>query len=223
MANDGTPALNFDTAHLENATTGVTRPFDMTKDALLPYGATAFFLVLIAASYLWAKKNRAQSSSRELVPRISSWPVGLKLSLIPLLSAYALTHLFSAASVYYNTKVASPTTIAYFEAMGRGRLFSLTHAHLFAHATMYFLLAVLVQGTRRGPLVRVLAPIAALWAGVFDVFSWWGLKELSPSFEILSALSGISFSLGFVIMGFAIFCEIFSQDTLVQGHDSRSR
>ena len=179
--------LNFDAANLENATQGATRAFNFLKDGIAPGLAVAALLLVVLVSLHWAKKNDHAFSIPEPL-KIKNWPAGLRLSLVPLLVSFALTHAFAAASVYYNTTVSNPNTDSYFQNIGVGRLFSLSHAHLFAHAAMYFMVATLVQFTNRGRLFTLCAPIIALWAGVFDVVSWWGLKKVSPNFEILSAL-----------------------------------
>lgn len=200
MGDDG--ALNLDTENLANVAKGATHVFDPIKDGMLPGLAVIAFVALILFSALWVKKRQGNLPPEDAL--ISNWPSGLRAALWPLLAAFALTHAFSAGSVYYNTSIANPTTQAYFESLGIGRLSSLSHAHLFAHATMYFLLAVLVQFAGGGLLVTAYAPLAALWAGVFDVVSWWGLKKISANFEILSAACGMLFSVGFLIMAFAI-------------------
>ena len=199
--------LNLNAATLDNLTQAVARDFDLLNDALLPAIAVLIFFSLVAMTIMWASKKEAKKVPAGL--EISNWPVALKLALIPLLVSYALTHLFSLGSVYYNTKVANGNSELYFQNLGIGRLFALSHAHLFAHATMYFLLATLVQFTGKNRFFTLWAPIVALWAGVFDVVSWWGYKKVSPEFEILSAFCGSSFSLGFLLMAFAILSSAF--------------
>ena len=56
----------------------------------------------------------------------------------------------------------------------------------------------------------VVAPLLALWAGIFDVVSWWGVKIFSPHFEYLAMLTGMSFSLSFILMAFQILKSAFS-------------
>jgi len=200
--------LNFDSANLENVATGLTKPFVFWSDALVPALAVLALFVCIYLSVRWAKKASPKNFPDSFL--IRNWPAALRVALVPLIVSFALTHAFSVASVLYNTKIANSTTDAYFQAIGVGRLFSLSHAHLFAHATMYFLLAFLAQLTGARRFVTLYAPLGALWAGVFDVVSWWGFKKLSPNFEVLSALSGSMFSFGFLIMGYAILYSALS-------------
>lgn len=194
--------LDLNKIDLENAVTGATRIIDVWKDCVFPALSVVAFLLLIASIYFLLKKRSSRVVPASLM--IEHWPRALKLCLFPLVFSFALTHIFAAASVYFNTRIANPSNSEYFFNMGVGRLFSLTHAHLFAHATMYFVLAVLVQFTGRKRLFTEWAPLLALWAGIFDVISWWGMKELSANFEILSALTGSSFTLAFVLMAYAI-------------------
>jgi hypothetical protein len=207
---DGEGALNLDGGNLANAAVGATRAFNLWLDGLLPAISIAALLALVIVSMFWARNQRQVEIPESC--KISSWTPSLKACLWPFITAFALTHAFSAFSVYYNTSIANPTTAAYFEAMGIGRLASLSHAHLFAHATMYFLLALLVQLTSAGKAATLYAPIGALWAGVFDVVSWWGLKKVSAHFEILSAICGTLFSLGFLLMSYAILRETMRKD-----------
>ncbi len=204
-------ALDFGSADLANVQETVTREFSLMLDGVLPLVFISLFLFCVLYSYSKAKTGEAGKSGANW-PKISIWPSALRWALLPLLSAYALTHAFSAATVYFNTKVFNPSTFAYFEAMGVGRLTALTHAHLFAHATMYFILAVLVQFTSAGNFTKILAPLVALWAGVFDVFSWWGIKEVSTNFEWLSAINGSAFSIAFLMMSYALLREAFRKN-----------
>ena len=196
--------LNLEAANLENVTQGASRAFDLLKDGIAPVLGVALFIGCVVGAYRLLGKDRSAGAHMPTHLLIHNWPQGLKVALLPLLIAFGLTHVFSAASVVYNTTVANPSTLSYFETMGVSRLFSLSHAHLFAHATMYFLMALLVQFTGRGSFCTVWAPNLALWAGIFDVVSWWGLKKLSPNFEALSAVCGASFSVSFLVMAYAI-------------------
>jgi hypothetical protein len=76
---------------------------------------------------------------------------------------------------------------------------------------MYFMMAVLVQMSEGCLWSMIVAPLLALWAGVFDVVSWWGVKTLSPHFEYLSVLTGMSFSLSFILMSYRILKSAFSK------------
>ncbi len=203
MAEGTEGELNFDSANLENAAAHAARELEPLRDYVIPLVALAlFFLAIYLSVRIWKRLSAATPQGSAM--RMGHLPIALRVATLPLLAGYALTHAFAAGSVYYNTLVANASTMSYFEVMGRGRLFSLSHAHLFAHATMYFILAALVQLSGRKFVPTVLAPIAALWAGVFDVFSWWGLKEVSPNFEWLSIACGSIFSFGFLIMAYAI-------------------
>ena len=203
MAEGSENSLNFDSAHLENLTTELARKIDPLKDYLMPaFSVLLFFLAVFLSILLFKKlKNNSVVEEKFLMAKI---PLPLRIAMLPLLIGYAFTHVFSAVAVFYNTNVVNPSTFLYFQSMGVGRLYSLTHAHLFAHATMYFVLAVLVQLTGAGFVFTVLAPLVALWAGVFDVFSWWGIKLISPNFEWLSIACGSLFSVSFLLMAFAI-------------------
>ena len=196
-------SLNFDSANLENATVETVRKMEVLRDYVYPLVSVLLFFAAIYATVLIYKKLLKGVNPQPKI-RMADFPLTLRVATLPLITGYVLTHVFSAGSVYYNTKIANPSTILYFQAMGSGRLLSLTHAHLFAHATMYFIMAALVQLTGAGFLFTVLAPIVALWAGVFDVFSWWGLKQLSPNFEWLSIACGSLFSLAFILMAYVI-------------------
>lgn len=203
MAEGTEGELNFDSANLENAASHAARELEVLRDYVIPLAALVlFFLTIYFSIRVW--KRLSSGDPQKDYMRMTDLPVALRVATLPLLAGYALTHAFAAGSVYYNTLVANASTMSYFEVMGRGRLFSLSHAHLFAHATMYFILAALVQLSGRKFVPTVLAPMAALWAGVFDVFSWWGLKEVSPNFEWLSIACGSIFSLGFLVMAYAI-------------------
>ena len=191
-------ALNFNSAQLQNSSVELVRDFNFLNDAFYPGFSIFLFFFCVWASVTWVNKN--SKNKKDTFYKIKNDPSLLKASLLPTLLAFALTHVFSAISVYYNTKIVNPSTVLYFQAMGVGRLSSLSHAHFFAHATMYLIMAFLVQMTEGSKLSMVVAPLLALWAGIFDVVSWWGIKILSPHFEYLAMLTGMSFSLSFLFM-----------------------
>lgn len=201
-------ALNFNSAQLQNSSVEVARDFNFINDGLYPGFSIFLFFFCVWASVTWVNKNSIHK--KDTFYKIKNAPFLLKASLLPTLLAFALTHVFSAISVYYNTKIANPSTVLYFQAMGVGRLSSLSHAHFFAHATMYLIMAFLVQMAEGSKLSMVVAPLLALWAGIFDVVSWWGIKMLSPHFEYLAMLTGMSFSLSFLFMAFRILKSSFS-------------
>jgi|GEM_PF-6992645 len=207
MAGEGGSGLDFGSANLENVSEAASHVFDLWKDGVVPLSFIFLFFVCVGFSYAWFSRHKDELHAKNW--EISSWPIGVRLSLIPLLVAYALTHAFAAATVFYNTNIINPDSFVYFQSMGVGRLTALTHAHLFAHATMYFIIAMLVQFTRGGRFAKVLAPVIALWSGVFDVFAWWGIKEVSSNFQWLSAINGTLFSLSFLLMAFYILRDAF--------------
>ena len=211
-------SLNFNSAQLQNSSVEVAHEFQVFKDALLPGLGILAFVLSVWFSVVWVKKkNLIKKSQKKSQLRndqiefyqIKNAPALLKLSLLPTILAFALTHVFSAISVYYNTKIINPSTEIYFQALGVGRLSSLSHAHFFAHATMYFIMAVLVQMAEGCIFSTVVAPLLALWSGIFDVVSWWGIKLISPNFEYLSMLTGMSFSLSFIFMASRILKAAF--------------
>lgn len=209
--------LNFNSAQLQNSSVEVVREFHVFKDAFLPGLSIFLFILSVWLTVAWVKKKShsqnllTKNRSNELF-KIKDAPALLKACLLPMLLAFALTHIFSAISVYYNTKVIHPSTEIYFQVMGVGRLSSLSHAHFFAHATMYFIMAILVQMTEGCFFSLVVAPLLALWAGIFDVISWWGIKTLSSHFEYLSMLTGMSFSISFLFMSYHIIKSAFSKN-----------
>jgi hypothetical protein len=202
-------SLDFNAASLQNSSVEVARQLDTVKDIFLPSLSIVLFVLIVGFSVQWVRK-RARENKNNFY-KLKNAPDLLKIALIPLLLAFAATHVFSAFSVYYNSKVINSSTLIYFQNLGVGRLFALSHAHFFAHACMYFIMATLVQMSEGCLWSMIVAPLLALWAGVFDVVSWWGVKTLSPHFEYLSILTGISFSLSFILMSYEILKSAFSQ------------
>src|SRR5687768_10507319 len=128
MGDDGSGNLNFDAAQLENAAVGASRVFSLVNDALLPGLAVLLFMAAVFTS-VWAVKRLGKPSAEWRL--ISTWSPPAKIALVPLLISFFLTHVFAAASVYYNTNVSNPSSQEYWATLGVGRLFSLSHAHLF--------------------------------------------------------------------------------------------
>lgn len=203
-------SLDFSAASLQNSSVEVARQLDIFKDVFLPTLSILLFVGSVVLSVFWVRRKAKENKNKFY--KLKNAPDLLKVSLVPLLLAFTATHVFSAFSVYYNSKVLNPSTLVYFQNLGVGRLFALSHAHFFAHACMYFVMAVLVQMSEGCLWSMIVAPLLALWAGIFDVVSWWGVKMLSPHFEYLSILTGMSFSISFVLMSYQILKAAFSKN-----------
>ncbi len=127
-------------------------------------------------------------------------PLSGKMALTLLLLIYGATHVVAAITVYLDSRVVYATTEEYFRFIKPARLSALSHAHLMAIATMDGIVAMLYAWSRRSGGLAC-AVIAMTFVGIAgDVASWWLIKYAGAGFELMSAASGIAFSLGFSIM-----------------------
>lgn len=144
--------------------------------------------------------------------KLSHLPVSAKASATLVLLAYGLVHFFSVLTVYLKTKVTYTSAEEYFHYMPVHRLSALSHAHFFGHATLYGLMAILFLFTslseRKKRIIILMAPVGAL----LDNAAWWGMKLVSPSYEILSYVSAVLMMLGFSVMALMLCVHLWRSD-----------
>jgi hypothetical protein len=188
--------LNLDTPLLQDPITGSQH----VGSIVWPVVSVLVFLGIIVISYRKSRDSKFQFERFAL----ADWPVVLKLCLIPFVLSLLGTHFFAALTVYYQTRIAQLTTPEYWANVGVGKLLSNSHAHLFAHATLYLSMTFLFFLSRAPNNSKRIFPFLALWGAIFDILSWWATKYWGAEWEILSAVSGTAFTFSFLFMAFYI-------------------
>lgn len=166
-----------------------------------------FIFLIFFAFYLILKNRPAERMNINLSHLPNSFKFLITLSLIIL----GTVHLLAIFNVYLHTVVESASVEEYFSFMELADLVSLSHVHLFGHLTMYFLIGIVFLLTRFGERFKIAVISLAILGAYLDVLSWWLIKYVSIHFEALSYLSGLSLSLGFLMMTLSILYELWGK------------
>ncbi len=159
-----------------------------------PIALGVFYLVLMLLVW-WTVPFKHSRESLNL----HYYPTGIKRGLAMAITLYAIAFAFGAAEIAYQLHLHGSAE-EYFAAMSLGKLIAFTHAHLFGFTTSFLVIGVpfSLQFNHLWPYQWIF-PLG-LAAALVDVMSWWGIKYLSPNFEVISMLCGIIFSLTYLYM-----------------------
>jgi hypothetical protein len=159
---------------------------------VLLLAAVVLWVVLVVVTVRWALATGAGGASYTL----SALSPSLRLLALLTLVGLLLAQLFGAMDVYAQTRAAHASSLEYFQYLSWPRLLGISHSHFFGFTVMYGLLGLMLAGTRASEAFKCALLSLLLWSGIFDVFSWWGVKALSSRFEWLSLLTGSLAGLG---------------------------
>lgn len=130
---------------------------------------------------------------------LHGYPTGVKRGLAMAITIYAIAFAFGASMIVYQLHIHG-STADYFAQMSTGKLIAFTHAHLFGFTTSFLVIGVpFSMQFNHLWAYQWIFPLG-LAAALVDVMSWWGIKFLSPNFEVISIICGIIFSLTYLYM-----------------------
>jgi hypothetical protein len=155
----------------------------------------AAFAVFILAFFKFTVPFTASTVSLNL----HHYPTGVKRGLAMAVVFFGIAFAVGASELVYQLHQ-NGSAEEYFRQMSLGKLIVMTHAHLFGWTTSF--LVVGVPFSMQFHHVRIYQWIfpLGLTAAITDVFTWWGIKFISPNFEYVSYGCGIVFSLSFLYM-----------------------
>lgn len=136
-------------------------------------------------------------------PRLSlnlhHFSTGVKRGLAMAVTIYAVAFAFGASEIAYQLHFHGSAN-EYFANMSLGKLIAFTHAHLFGFTTSFLVIGIpfSMQFNHLWPYQWVF-PLGLI-AALIDVMSWWGIKYVAPTFETVSVVCGIVFSLTYLYM-----------------------
>lgn len=159
-----------------------------------PIGLIAFFFLLdLAISWLVPFSNRSiELNLRDLPPAVKR---GMAMAVV----MFGIAFCFGACEIVYQLKLHGSAE-AYFAQMSLGTLIYFTHGHLFGFTTSFFIVGVPFSlQFNHIKSYQWVFPIG-LAASVTDVFSWWGIKFISPNFEWVSMFCGVLFGASYLWM-----------------------
>jgi len=127
------------------------------------------------------------------------YPTGVKRGLAMTVVFFGIAFCFGASEIFYQLQLHG-TTEEYFRQMSLGKLIAFTHAHLFGFTTSFLIIGVpFSMQFNHIPIYQWIFPVG-LTASIIDVISWWGIKYVSPNFDIITMGCGIVFSLSYLYM-----------------------
>jgi hypothetical protein len=169
-------------------TTGVERHGSAVGN-LVAFASLALFVVLVVLSARFSVRF-----SRSTAP--SSWlrtmPAHFRLLSALLVLSLMLALAGGATEAYLQVAVVHGGAAEYFHQMSLPHLVGITHAHLFGYAMCYGTIAALACCSSIGDGWKRVLVSALMWAGPADVASWWGIRAMSPRFELLTNAAGIA-------------------------------
>ena len=159
-----------------------------------PIALVAFFFLLDLTIW-WLvpfSDHSIEINLRDLPPAVKR---GMAMAVVMFGIAFA----FGASEIVYQLNLHGSAE-AYFAQMSLGTLIYFTHGHLFGFTTSFFIVGVpFSMQFNHIRLYQWVFPVG-LAASVTDVFSWWGIKFISPNFEYVSMFCGVLFGVSYLWM-----------------------
>ena len=179
----------------------------------------ALFAVFLVVLVWWTVPFRESRMSINL----HHFSAGVKRGLAMAVTIYAIAFAFGASEIAYQLHFHGSSE-AYFANMSLGKLIAFTHAHLFGFTTSFLVIGIpfSMQFNHLWPYQWIFP--MGLVAALVDVISWWGIKYVAPTFEWISIVCGIVFSLTYLYMLVGILrVLLFPQVVWVTDKDGEDR
>ncbi len=171
---------------------------------LLVVGSWAALLALV---YLTVRLSMRHGLGKPF-PKLEELPPVLRCVALMAFVSICLVQVLGATNAYVHTRVVNDNLTAYFQYLSWAKLIGISHSHIFGFFVIYSTLGLLLACSSASERVKCYLVAFALWAGIFDVGSWWLIKQFSPTFEFVSlaaaSASGIAtlFTFHFLIRSF---------------------
>ena len=146
-----------------------------------------FFIVIAGSVHLALRGSPPRSRWT-----IHDLPSSQRLLLVLSVSTTMVVQAIGATTAFVQTHVVHESTLEYFQYLSHVRLLGTSHAHIFGFLVLYGIIGIAISLSSGNERLKCFVIATMLWAGIFDVLSWWGIKELSPRFEWLSIITGAS-------------------------------
>lgn len=185
----GQEGLDFSSAETTSSV-GVYPPGWMVVAVM----ASIIALLALVALSTWGAMRLGRGKSVRTSIGLEELPPSLKLLIALTLLGLLMVQAVAAIDVYVQTQIVHGSTLEYFQYLSWARLLGTSHAHLFGYAVLYGLISLFVSFTSAKEHTKCVLIAVILWSGIFDVLSWWGIKQFSPRFEWLSMTTGMATS-----------------------------
>ena len=156
-------------------------------------------LGLFLVGLLWLNKITVPFRVSEESLLLYYYPTGVKRGLALAVVLYGVAFMFGGLEVVYQLHL-NGTMEEYYANMSLGKLLAFTHAHLFGFITSFLIVGIpFSMQFNHLPSYQWFLPVG-LAAAVTDIISWWGIKYVSPNFEVISIICGILFGVSYLYM-----------------------
>jgi hypothetical protein len=192
---------------LLNQALAQTLDFDAVETTAVESAADYSWLAILIAVlsvglsiFIACRATRNSPQKRKMPFKLSDLPAAAKLIPTFFLITFFFVHIIALTDAMIQSKVIAKNAHEYFHYMKYSRLLGLSHAHLFGHAVMYTLVATPFAFTNWKEFTKALLITLAMIMAMADVGSWWLIKYFGEEFEIISMVSGMTFTSCFLVM-----------------------
>ncbi len=158
---------------------------------------------LLALVYLTVRLSMRPGPGKPF-PKLAELPPALRCVALMAFISICLVQVLGATNAYVHTRVVNDSLTSYFQYLSWAKLIGISHSHIFGFFVIYSVLGLLLACSDAPEQLKCYLVSFALWAGIFDVGSWWLIKEYSAVFEYVSmaaaSASGIATLLTFYFL-----------------------
>lgn len=130
---------------------------------------------------------------------LRNFPPAAKRGMALAVVLFGIAFAFGASELWYQLQFFG-SSADFVASMSLGKLIVMTHAHLFGFTTAFFIVGIpFSMQFNHIKLYQWIFPIG-LAACLTDVMSWWGIKYVAHSFEYVSMVCAILFSVTYMWM-----------------------
>lgn len=156
-------------------------------------------LLLFGALILWIVKVLIPFDKHSVDINLRNFPPAAKRGMALAVVLFGVAFTFGASQIWYQLQFFE-SSAAYIASMSTGKLIVMTHAHLFGFTTAFFIVGIpFSMQFNHIRFYQWIFPIG-LAASLIDVMSWWGIKYISHSFEVVSMVCALLFSGSYLFM-----------------------
>ncbi|HEY1059948.1 MAG TPA: hypothetical protein VGE55_14575 [Limnobacter sp.] len=150
-------------------------------------------LLLFGGLILWITKLLIPFDKHSVDINLRNFPPAAKRGMAIAVVLFGIAFAFGASEIWYQMQFFG-SSAEFIKAMSLGKLIVMTHAHLFGFTTAFFIVGIpFSMQFNHIRLYQWIFPIG-LTASLIDVMSWWGIKYIANSFEMVSMVCALLFS-----------------------------
>jgi hypothetical protein len=165
---------------------------------------------LVALSSWWGWRQAQGFEGQGF--RLRDFPPAIRLVTAIIFVGFFVVQVVAVIGVYIQTRIIHESTHAYFQYVSWPRMVSLGHVHLFGFFLIYGFYGSLLAMTDMRLKAKCVFISMMLWAGVFDLVAWMGIKKFSAQFEWLASFTGSAIGVSMLVVIFVVGRTLFGFD-----------